>query len=439
MRLGGAYGIARVTLGSIPGYLVAWFDCYQSMFYTMLSVLLVGAIITYSTGVDSKWTPLWWFIIYCSYLAIHSIGGFFFWRTLKFLSITSLLMLVIYILGSIKFANFEENAPLPIQEGEPAIEQWFTGSALLFFQVMPVYCWMFVGVESLNLAAQAAVEPKRDVPRAYVASYITVLCIALATIFVACSVFPGSAGLRLFGLPLSFGYMLIFDVNLKQSLYFAIPAIYTSGFTFMYYYSSQVRAMGKSGLIGGCLGYDIPGLKTPVPALVFGAIIGFLVGLRYQFYPGLKDDNIFSISLIGAVLTYLSQFISFITFRLFYPTIKREFISPLGIAGAIYGMLIFGIVLITLLGLEKSPAIIAFAIYLVVLLIYYFCVVRYHQTFSEEEKTVLFKAYLMKSKFFVVFYARCGVARSSPCVPQLANVFYRQQTESRTVTCGPSS
>jgi ethanolamine permease len=401
--LGGAYGIVRVTLGSIPGYLVAWFDCYQSMFYTMLSVILVGAIITFSTGSDRKWTPLWWFIIYLSYLAVHAIGGLFFWRTLKFLSISSLLMLLIYILGSIKFANFQEYAPLPVREGDPAIDQWFTGSALLFFQTMPVYCWMFVGVESLNLAAHDAVEPKRDVPRAYVGSYITVFCVALSTIFVAVSVFPGSAGLRLFGLPLSLGYMLIFDVNLKQSLYLAIPAIYTSGFTFMYYYSSQVRAMGKSHLIGGCLGYDVPGLKTPVPALVFGAIIGFLIGIRYQYYSGLKDDNIFSISLIGAVLTYLSQFISFITFRMFYPTIKREFISPLGIAGAVYGMLVFGIVLITLLGLEKSPAIIAFAIYLVALLIYYFCVVRHHQTFSEEEKTVLFKAYLMKSKLSVLY------------------------------------
>jgi ethanolamine permease len=409
--LGGAYGIARVTIGRVAGFLVAWFDCYQSMFYTMLSVLLVGAIITYSADGDPNLTPLWWFLIYVSYLIVHTIGGHFFWRTMKVLSMGSLLLLVIYILGSIKFADFEDNAPLTVKEGDPAIAAWFTGSPLHFFQVLPVYCWMFVGVESLNLAAHDAVEPKKDVPKAYVGSYLTVFVIAVATIFISVSVPPGSNGLRLFGLPQTFGNMLIFDIDLKKSLFLACPAIYTSGFTFMYYYSSQVRAMGKSGLIAGCMGYDLPGVKTPLVALIFGAVVGFLVGIRYQFYPGLKADSLFSISLIGAVCTYFSQFFSFISFRLFYPTIKREFVSPLGIAGAIYGMLVFGIILVTLLGLEKSPAIVAFAVYIVVLLIYYFCVVQHRQTFSEEEKTVLFKAYLMKSKYRTV----CCVLQLSDC------------------------
>jgi ethanolamine permease len=414
LRLGGAYGIVRVTLGSLPGYLVACFDCYQSMFYTMLSVLLIGYLISFVTESEKKWNPLWWFIIYCSYLVVHTIGGVFFWRTLKTLSIGSLALLVIYILGSIKFANFEENAPLDVKAGHSEIEAWFTGGALKFFQVLPVYCWMFVGVESLNLAAHDAVDPKKDIPKAYVLSYITIFCTALSTIFVACSVSPGVDVLKLWFMPQSFGYQLMFDVDLKTAFILGIPAIYTSGFTFMYYYSSQIRAMGKSGLVNPWLGYDIPYFHTPVPALLFGAIIGFAVGLRYQYYRVLKHEDVFSISLLGAILTYFSQFISFITFRLHYPTIRREFLSPLGIAGAVYGMLVFGIVLVTLLGLEKSPAIIAFGVYLVVLLIYYALVVQKRQVYSDEERTVLFKAYLMKSKFPRQLLSDCGRADELP-------------------------
>jgi ethanolamine permease len=385
-----------VTLGSLPGYLIACFDSYQSMFYTMLSVLILGIMITLVADTDAKWQPLWWFLIYASYLVVHCVGGLFFWRTMRTLSLGSLLLLVVYILGSIKFANFEQNAALTVTADAPEMDRWFQSSALRFFQILPLPCWFFIGVESLNLASHDAVEPKRDVPRAYVASYLTICCTALCVIFVACAVPPGVPVLQFVLSPLSFGYMLMFDIDYFTASILSMPAIYTSGFGFTYYYGSQVRAMGKSGLANSWLGYDAPYFNTPVPALLFGAAVGYCVGLRYHFYRALKHEDIFSVALLGAVLTYFSQFFSFIAFRLYYPTIRREFVSPLGIAGAVYGMLVFGVVLVVLLGLEASVGIIAFAIYMAILLLYYYTVVIKRQVFSEEEKTVLFKAYLMK-------------------------------------------
>jgi len=158
--------------------------------------------------------------------------------------------------------------------------------------------------------------------------------------------------------------------------------------------------MGKSGLVNTWLGYDMPYLNTPVNALLFGAAIGFLVGCRYQYLEPIKYESLFHINLIGAVCVYFTQFISFIMFRWYYPTIKREFTSPLGIYGAVYGIVLFIPVFVALVALETSIMIIAFVIYVIALSIYYVLVVRHRQMFSEEEKTVLFKAYLMKSKNF---------------------------------------
>jgi hypothetical protein len=89
--------------------------------------------------------------------------------------------------------------------------------------------------------------------------------------------------------------------------------------------------------------------------------------------------------------------VSFIVFRLYYSSIKREFTSPLGIPGAVYGLLVFLFMFIILSWFESQPAIMIFAIYVALLVAYYFLVVQKRQVFSEEEKTVLFKAYLIKS------------------------------------------
>ena len=364
----------------------------------------MGIMIQLATDTDKKWAPLWWFIIYTSYIIIHTIGGKWYWRTMKTLSLGSLALLLIYLLGSIRFANLSEYAPLDVSDKDPIANVWFHGTALEFFQALPIACWFFLGVESLNLASHDAVDPKRDVPRAYISSITTLCCTSFATILVACSIPPGINIIQYMLSPLSFGYMLMFDIDLKKAIWFSMPAIYTSGFGFTYYYSSQVRAMGKSGLANSWLGYDAPYFNTPVPALIFGAVVGYAVGLRYHFYPALQHESIFGVGLLGAMLTYFSQFISFVAFRWYYPTIKRQFVSPLGIAGAIYGTMVFAIIFVSIAGLERSIGIIAFGIYVALLLIYYYLVVIKRQTFSEEEKTVLFKAYLMKSTYYIMIF-----------------------------------
>ena len=307
-------------------------------------------------------------------------------------------LLLIYIFGCIKFADFDKYAPMPALDND--IESvWFVGGAKLFFRALPFPCFFFVGNESLNLAAHDTKNPKVDIPWGYFTSFTTVAVLTFALIFVGCSVAPGTIFLPVYAVaPLTPGYMLLFDLDLHKALCLSLVPMYTAGFGFMYYSAYQIRAMGKSGLVNSWLGYDYPYLNTPVNALLASAAIGFLVGCRYEYFPSSKQDDLFRINLLGAVCVYFTQFISFIAFRWYYPTIKREFTSPLGIYGAVYGIVLFLLVFLALTAIEESPAILAFVIYLAILTIYYVLVVRHRQKFSEEEKTVLFKAYLMKSK-----------------------------------------
>jgi ethanolamine permease len=377
---------------------VGCFDAYQSMFNAFYSNIALSVMIMTISETDKKWLPVWWLLVYISYMIIHIVGGPWMWRLLKFMSVGSLGLLLIYILGSIKYADFDEYAHITYPAGLTGNDLYFRGGIRMFLKIYPITCWFFLGTESINLASHDASNPKRDLPRGYISTYLTVLCTSIATIFIGASVYPGPTWLPYITNPTSLGYMLMFDINYRTATILSLPPIYTAGLTFTYYYGSQVRAMGKSGLANSWLGYDVPGFKTPVVALLFGFVVGFLVGLRYYFWDPLPHEDLVSINLLGAAATYCSIFVSFIVFRLRYGSIKREFTSPLGIPGAVYGLLVFLLKFIILSGFESQPAIMIFAIYVALLVAYYFLVVQKRQVFSEEEKTVLFKAYLIKSK-----------------------------------------
>jgi ethanolamine permease len=95
----------------------------------------------------------------------------------------------------------------------------------------------------------------------------------------------------------------------------------------------------------------------------------------------------------------LAQFLSFFVFGTLLGNIKREFKSPLGVAGAVYGSAVF---LLAFIGIaffqENYIALIVFVSYVALVTVYYFFVVKHRQFFSNEEKEVLMQAHVVKSE-----------------------------------------
>ena len=127
---GGAYGIARVTLGVYAGFFIAVCDTYKSIIYAASAAYAVGDIITFATGYDKKYEHGWWVAYYVVLMCIHCYGGRTFWRINTVLAVISTLILFVYIFGTIKFADFQENAHLEI-ESEGDNSEWFYGGMYL--------------------------------------------------------------------------------------------------------------------------------------------------------------------------------------------------------------------------------------------------------------------------------------------------------------------
>ena len=329
-------------------------------------------------------------------ISIHAWGGRFFWSVNRFLAVVCSLIVLIYIFGSISFTHFSEYAPYASEH--TVQERWFRNGAFQFFHDLPVASWFFIGVEALNLACKEVENPKRDIPRGYMASITTLVLTAVGILFVCCSLSPGVSVMLSALTPLDSGFQLMFGISKEAATVFSLPATFATGFGFMFCYGRQLKAMAGSGLVNPLIGTVLPGRDTPIVALAVGSLVGYAVCLLV-FYVPVVGIELFNICLLNAYTVYFSQFVSFVLFRSMYRSIKREFTNPLGIPGAVYGFVIFAIAFGSCSSLQPTcVAIIAYGSYILVASLYYYLVVQKRQYFSEEEKTVLFRAHLMKSK-----------------------------------------
>ncbi len=340
------------------------------------------------------------------------------------LAIISTLILFTYIFGAIKFANFDHHASFEDQEG---VDKWFRGGLYQFMHVLPLSTRFFVGIQSINLACGQLKQPKRDVPRGSLGAITFCLFTSFAVLLLGVSLPPGLDAFINRPRPLTAGFQAMFALPRRRAALISLPATFMAGSAFMFYYGQQISAMGKSALLNPWFGKQMTVRNSPIVALCTGTVVSYCICIAMHHSKEARD-TIYDLSVLAAMITYLSIFTSFVMFRWYFPTIQREFISPLGVPGAVYGFLVFLLTLISICGFQQDQiALIVFAVVLAVSSVYYYFVVSKREKFSDEEKTVMFKAYLIKSKsptIVVVFFPSFLTLNPTFTQPSLNLHFY---------------
>lgn len=108
----------------------------------------------------------------------------------------------------------------------------------------------------------------------------------------------------------------------------------------------------------------------------------------------------YNLGLLGSLLSGMCTFLNFIIFRVKYNTLKRSFVNPFGIYGAVYGMMVFSIVFVSAAALQDDDQ---FALYFLLawttlVSVIYVLLYRRRQIYSAEESAILFLAYVMKGR-----------------------------------------
>lgn len=236
-------------------------------------------------------------------------------------------------------------------------------------------------------------------------------------LFVASSQSPGVSELSRALLPMSYGLHTLVNhagtrntaLTLKSLM--SIPAIFTMARGFLFVAARQISSMAGSGLLPRILKKQHEEELVPLAALVGVSILCLLVMFPVHYLSKNSLHEIFYIAMLGNYMINICFFWCYVTFKSKYESLDRSFVSPMGVFGAYYGILVFtlGIVSIAAFQNDQQQSIVIFGAIIAFGALYYFCHARSTQCFSEEEQKVLFVAYVINGEClrctFLRFYS----------------------------------
>jgi len=143
----------------------------------------------------------------------------------------------------------------------------------------------------------------------------------------------------------------------------------------------------------------VPGSDAPYVSYIFTAMVGIGMNMYFLYSPTYLGE-IKAISSFLSVSIAISCLLSYLIFRRKYSSVARSFVNPLGDFAGIYGALTF--CFSPLGNIMYNPTVnkmylVGIAAYWLACAIFFVVYLVRHQKFSEEEKKVMFKAYLINA------------------------------------------
>ena len=269
-----------------------------------------------------------------------------------------------------------------------------------FLYFFPLASWFYVGVEVMTLSCSEVKDASRVVPQAMVICMLTLLTTSFLVLFGTNLQSPGALLLSDEVLPLNPGYQRAFGISARLGTILAIPGTFATAFGFMFAYGRQIYSMSTSGLFPEFLSQTFGEHKAPITALIFGTTLAYgTLLLLWYVYPNFARQ-LFNLCMMGSCSVYIALFRSYLVCKQRYSSMPRQFTNRLGSLSAVYGMLVFGFMFLTLAFFQKDNYIniIIFFSFLFVFLLYYFTVVQKREFFSDEEQAKFMKAYILNGK-----------------------------------------
>ena len=376
-----------MTSTNYLGHLVGCLECVEFILYAAAAGAFTSDTICIVTGMNTDLVFIVDLALFAVCVAICAYGGRSFWRVNFAIGLVSLLVVIMFIFGSLRHVDFNRNA----SDGLP----WFSNGMTGFMESLPYVLWFYIGVEGINNSTYESIEPKQSIPQGYVMCMSTLLATSVGVLLVSVSLAP-IIEIQAAVSPLDFGFSQMFPGVKNIGLMLALPSMFATVFGFIFAYGKRVGGLGRSLLLPKLLGKSILHRGTSDVALVVSSMFSLTALFCYRYS---KTADMFVLCLLASCFTYCMTLYSYIVFALSYGHFVRPFRSPLGIVGAALGILIFSLVFIACAFFQPTfESLIVFVVIVCGISLYYYAVVRHAQFFSPEEQAVLLPFYTAKCK-----------------------------------------
>ncbi|KAG1703356.1 hypothetical protein DVH05_008264 [Phytophthora capsici] len=239
-------------------------------------------------------------------------------------------MLVIFYVGA--FTKLDYTTWVEDQNWE-----WTTWSDSI--QGISFALWFYFGIEELPLAVDETIQPEKNIPRGIIWSMVTLVILAVLTLVCNSLIYPGAAVIFESTAPLVEGYKSVFGDNGTTAafMWLTVIGLISSTHSFVYCMSRLLYAIACDGYLPQFLTKVHPTRGSAYAALIFGGIVNQILAITLFYIVGIVDLGgvLINLSLLGALISYSFQLISFIMLRINQPDRPRPYRSPFGIAGAV--------------------------------------------------------------------------------------------------------
>ena len=192
------------------------------------------------------------------------------------------------------------------------------------FAALPFAIWFYLAIEGVAMVAEEVEEPKKNIPKGYIYSLITLVLLALGVMILTGGVshWQNLSSID-YPLPEALGIVLGKD-NSWTKLFASIGlfGLIASFHGIIIGYSRQLFALSRAGYLPGFMAQVNKKFRTPHWALIGGGVVGCVALLTGT------TDQVIIMSVLGAVLMYIISMISLFALRKKEPNLERPFKAP---------------------------------------------------------------------------------------------------------------
>ncbi|MDF2987734.1 MAG: ethanolamine transporter [Eubacterium sp.] len=306
---GGSSEYVKRTLGNFGGFITGFACVVEFLFAVPAIALSIGAYIHFLTPAVPVVAAA--VAAYALFIVINLLG-------VKTAAVVELVITIVAIAGIALF-TFSGAGKVNLSNiftGEP-----FFGGFGGIFSAIPFAIWFYLGVEGGAMAAEECKNPKKDIPKGFILGIVTLVILALCTLFVTVGISDASK-INSVDSPLPSAMALAFGENsiLSKLLSFiGLFGLVASMHGLIIGYSRQTFSMSREGYLPKFLSYTSAKNKTPVWAIIVPSIIGLVFVLTRA------TATIIVLSCIGAIVLYIMSMISFFLLRKKEPELVRPY------------------------------------------------------------------------------------------------------------------
>ncbi len=333
-------------------------------------------------------------ILYITLFLVNIAGGRVTFTITNMIGLYIFILLIIYLLAT--FALFDTNDVSFIRFSIPVMHP-LTWDGFMSSRMFAGA--QFNGMQYFPLLGSFLTNPKEQVPRLLLIALgifvVTTMFVTLAAI----SQDSDNVSMVKAPLPLIFGYAKAFRGDYKEMKWLDIPCQFGSILGLFYCSGKQIHALSKSGMMPTFLDKTIPVVETPYLCFAVSGIVGVVLGMYAITNPD-SLDSIRGLSLIATFLIFITFFVAYMVFRRKFSSVERSFVNPFGDATPIFGIINFLFASVTILfyqGNNRPIYLAGLTGYLLLATIFFWTYLVKNQKFSDEEKQLMFKAYLINA------------------------------------------